>query len=181
MVGLGGREERRAFERLVAQASEGLRRTAFLMTWDAQEADDLVQVTWATVARQWPRVSRMDHPVAYARRVLTNAAIDGRRQRERRRLEVPLSGTDGREPADAAADRALRAVDDQHDLRLALSGLSTRQRTVLVLRYWEDLPEQEVAELLGCSVGTVKSTASRALAQLRENLATVTTKAITKE
>jgi RNA polymerase sigma factor (sigma-70 family) len=64
----------------------------------------------------------------------------------------------------------LAAVDERQDLRRALAGLTTRQRAVLVLRYWEDLPEYEVAELLGCSVGTVKSTASRALAHLRARL-----------
>jgi RNA polymerase sigma-70 factor (sigma-E family) len=170
MEWLGRREQRRRFERLVTEATAGLRRTAYLMTWDAQEADDLVQVTWTAVARQWPRVSRMDSPLAYARRVLTNVAIDGRVGRERRRQEVPLSAVDGREPPDAAADQALRTVDDQQELRRALSLLTTRQRAVLVLRYWDDLPEHDVAEILGCSVGTVKSTASRALAQLRSSL-----------
>ncbi|HEY7222243.1 MAG TPA: SigE family RNA polymerase sigma factor [Micromonosporaceae bacterium] len=165
---LRGREQRRDFERLVAEATEGLRRTAYLMTWDAGEADDLVQVTWTAVAWQWPRVNRMENPVAYARRVLTNAAIDGRRSRARRRTE--LGDTLGREAPDTASSRALAAVDERQDLRRALAGLTTRQRAVLVLRYWEDLPEYEVAELLGCSVGTVKSTASRALAHLRARL-----------
>jgi len=169
---LRGREQRRAFERLVAEATDGLRRTAYLMTWDRQEAEDLVQTTWTAVARRWPRVSRMPSPLAYARRVLVNAAIDGRPRLQRRRQELGHSEVEGREPPDTAAGRALTAVEDRHELRRALSRLSTRQRAILVLRYWVDLPELEVAELLGCSVGTVKSTASRALAQLRQSLTT---------
>ncbi|MBX6750293.1 MAG: SigE family RNA polymerase sigma factor [Micromonosporaceae bacterium] len=162
--------QRREFERLVAEATEGLRRTAYLMTWDAQEADDLVQVTWTTVARRWPRVSQMENPVAYARRVLTNAVIDGRTQRQRRRQELATADGDTRDVVDVASGLRMAAVDDQQDLRRALATLTVRQRTVLVLRYWEDLTEQEVADLLGCSVGTVKSTASRALAHLRAQL-----------
>jgi RNA polymerase sigma-70 factor (sigma-E family) len=165
------REQRRAFEEFVAAATPGLRRTAYLLSWDAQEADDLVQLAWTTVARHWPRVSRMASPLAYARRVLTNAAIDGQTVRTRRRQELVASVADGRELADHGADRDLHAVDDRADLRAALGRLTPRQRAVLVLRHWDDLPEQEVAELLGCSVGTVKSTASRALVQLRTTLA----------
>ncbi len=172
MEWLRGREQRHQFEQLVAEATERLRRTAYLMTWDAQEADDLVQVTWTAVARRWPRVSRMDSPIAYARRVLTNAAIDGQARRVRRRAELALSDVDAQDLPDTAASRALATVEDQQTLREALAELSIRQRAVLVLRYWDDLPEQEVAELLGCSVGTVKSTASRALAQLRGRLTT---------
>lgn len=162
--------QRREFERLVAEATEGLRRTAYLMTWDAQEADDLVQVTWTAVARRWPRVSRMDNPVAYARRILTNAVIDGRTQRQRRRQELATADVDTHEVIDVTSGLRVAAVDEQQDLRRALATLTVRQRTVLVLRYWEDLTEQEVADLLGCSVGTVKSTASRALAHLRSRL-----------
>src|SRR5688572_28348253 len=110
---LRSRDERARFERFVAEAPDGLRRMAYLMTWDAAEADDLVQVTWTTVARHWPRVGRMDRPLAYARRVLTNAAIDARTDREHRRGERPLSEVVGREPADAASDVALRALGDQ--------------------------------------------------------------------
>src|SRR5690554_5442034 len=102
--------QRREFERLVAEATEGLRRTAYLMTWDAQEADDLVQVTWTTVARHWPRVSRMDNPIAYARRVLTNAAIDGRMQRQRRRQELAAADLDTRDVPDVASGLRVAAV-----------------------------------------------------------------------
>lgn len=103
MEWLRSSQQRREFERLVAEATEGLRRTAYLMTWDAQEADDLVQVTWATVARRWPRVSQMENPVAYARRVLTNAAIDGRVHRQRRRQELAAADGDTRDVVDVAS------------------------------------------------------------------------------
>ncbi len=67
MEWLAGREQRRQFERFVAEATDGLRRTAYLMTWDAQEADDLVQVTWTTVARHWPRGLAYERATALAR------------------------------------------------------------------------------------------------------------------
>ena len=81
-----------------------------------------------------------------------------------------MADGDNQDVVDVASGVRLAAVDDRQDLRRALATLTVRQRTVLVLRYWEDLTEQEVADLLGCSVGTVKSTTSRALAQLRAQL-----------
>jgi RNA polymerase sigma factor (sigma-70 family) len=100
--------------------------------------------------------------------VLVNASID-RRRLLRRRAEHPLrdTGTDGAADVAGAGDPA-RLVSRRDLLIRSLAALPPRQRAVLVLRYWADLPEAEVATTLGCSVGTVKSQASRGLARLRE-------------
>jgi RNA polymerase sigma factor (sigma-70 family) len=105
----------------------------------------------------------MDHPAAYARRILVNLALRGSPKRSRRRTE--LSETRPVDPATPAAP-----LDRHDELHAALAALPPRQRAVLVLRYFLDLPEAEVATALQCSVGTVKSTASRALARLERTL-----------
>jgi RNA polymerase sigma-70 factor (sigma-E family) len=158
------------FERFVAEVTDAIVRTGYLMTWDLPETEDLVQETLLQVARRWKRVRSMDHPAAYARRILVNLVIDGHEQRTRRKDE--LDSDDGAVDGyvDDAAARALDGIDATAEFRWALSALSRQQRAVIVLRYWEDLPEAEVAELLACSVGTVKSTASRGAARLREVL-----------
>ena len=158
---------RREFEHFVAESSEPLLRTAYLIVWDLSEAEDLVQECLLTVARRWPRVRRMEHPRAYARRVLVNLALDGRRRHARRRQELEQSDVDLR----SEEDRAIAGVEARRDLVDALATLPPRQRAVLVLRYFEDLTEAQVATVLGCSVGTVKSTASRGLARLQASMA----------
>jgi RNA polymerase sigma-70 factor (sigma-E family) len=163
---------RREFERFVADSADRLLRTGYLLASDLTEAEDLVQETLLQVARRWNRIRSMDHPAAYARRVLVNLAIDGAARRARRHGELGLADaarlTDLR---DGRAERALDAIDTQADLLAALAELPARQRAVIVLRYWEDLPEADVAAILGCSTGTVKSTASRGLTRLRQVLA----------
>ena len=162
----------RDFERFVTDSTGRLLRSAYLMTSDLAEAEDLVQETLLRVARRWPKVRAMEHPAAYARRILVNLVIDGAGQRPRRAGELAPSASPGlADRADIRAERDLRDVDTQEELLQALGTLPARQRAVIVLRYWEDLPETEVAAILGCSVGTVKSTASRGLARLRAAVA----------
>jgi RNA polymerase sigma-70 factor (sigma-E family) len=151
------------FERFVAEGTDGLLRTAYLIVGDLHEAEDLVQETLFKVARRWPKVSRMDYPAAYARRILVNLALRGSPKRSRRRTE--LSET---RPGDAAAPAA--PLDRHDELHAALAVLPPRQRAVLVLRYFLDLPEAEIAAALQCSLGTVKSTTSRGLARLEQTL-----------
>ena len=157
-----------AFAEFVRGRSAHLFQLALLLT-DRNQADaqDLVQLA---LERAWVKrraISRSGGPEPYVRRVLVNASID-RRRRLRRRAERPLDDT-----ADSVADPADSAdpagLVSRRDLLIrSLAALPPRQRAVLVLRYWEDLPEAEVATTLGCSVGTVKSQASRGLARLRE-------------
>ena len=158
---------KRQFEGLVAEASDALFRTGYLMTGDVRDAEDLVQETFLRVARRWDQVRVMDHPAAYARRTLINLVLRGAGRRSRQKAELGSEGG-GIEAADEGAARALREVDDLAEFCWALGQLPARQRAVLVLRYWADLSVAEVADILGCSAGTVKSTASRAAARLAE-------------
>jgi RNA polymerase sigma-70 factor (sigma-E family) len=156
------------FDRFVADSVDGLLRAAYLIAWDFAEAEDLVQECLLRVARRWPRVRRMEYPTAYARKVLVNLALDGERRRTRARAELAPPGAPGPvEHEDEAAGRVLGWVETSTDLSRALGNLAPRQRAVLVFRYLYDLPEAQVADVMGCSVGTVKSTASRALQRLR--------------
>jgi RNA polymerase sigma-70 factor (sigma-E family) len=156
-------QARDRFEAFAANTMDTLFRTGCLLTGDAGDAEDLVQETFLRVAKRWNRVESMDHPVAYARRILVNLVLDGAERRTRQRAELEPTAA---EAADESARRALLQVDDLAEFRWAVAQLPPRQRAVLVLRYWEDLPVAEVADILGCSQGTVKSTASRAAARL---------------
>jgi len=160
-----GKEE---FEQFVAGCADDLLRTAYLVVWDLAGAEDLVQESLFRIARRWPRVRSMKHPAAYARRVLFNLALDDAKRRSRHQSE--LSRSEPQERSDEAAALALGMVEAKSELMGALAELAPRQRATLVLRFFEDLPETQVAEILGCSVGTVKSTTSRALERLRQKI-----------
>jgi RNA polymerase sigma-70 factor (sigma-E family) len=152
------------FDRFVAGSTDGLLRTAYLIVYDLGEAEDIVQETLFKVAKRWPKVRRMDHPLAYARRILVNLALDGSVRRSRARAELATE-SDG-----AVTHDPSEAFDTRNELVGALGTLPPRQRAVLVLRYFLDLPEAEVAAALQCSLGTVKSTAARGLARLEQTL-----------
>ncbi|MGX2997929.1 SigE family RNA polymerase sigma factor [Streptomyces sp. JNUCC 64] len=162
-------EQEKDFRAFVASRSSALLRTAVLLTGgDRHAAEDLLQSALLKVVGRWHRIT--DHE-AYVRRVLYRQQVD------RWRLKWPRRELTVAEPPDAAAQ-----TGDAHDtaelrivLLAALARLTPRQRTVLVLRYLEDLPEAEVADALGCSVGTVRSTAHRSLARLRTLAPEITT------
>jgi RNA polymerase sigma-70 factor (sigma-E family) len=159
------------FEQFVAVSSDSLLRTAYLVVRDLSVAEDLVQECLFRVARRWPRVRSMEHPTAYARRILVNLILDGAKGRSRHSSELdPRDRLSVEDRHDEAASRSLVAVDTASEVLHALGKLAPRQRAVLVLRYFEDLPEAQVAKAMGCSVGTVKSTTSRALERLRDVL-----------
>ena len=109
----------------------------------------------------------MERPIGYARRVLINLALDGSTRRSRRQLELT-----GEAPPELVDDGGPTAIDTYDRVLSALAALPPRQRSVLVLRYFLDLPEAEVAAALKCSVGTVKSPASRGLGRLEQTLRT---------
>ena len=146
------------FVEFVRARTTALRRTAFLLCGDWHHAEDLVQTALIKLFRAWPKVSHGGED-AYARQVLVRVAIDESRRfwrRERAAAELP----DNPAP-EGSADLSL-------DVRRALATLPVRQRAIVVLRYWEDLSVAEVARLLGCPQGTVKTQASRGLAKLRD-------------
>lgn len=153
-----------SFEEFVQGCSPRLFRTALLLAGqDRAAAEDLLQLALERAYRHWGRVCRTGEPERYVRRILANASND-RWRRAVRRPERPLRPDDVGPVAHDQAD----TIAERDFLIRALAGLPPRQRTVLVLRYYNDLSEVEIAGVLGCSVGTVKSHASRGLARLRE-------------
>ncbi len=152
-----------SFEEFVRTRSAHLYRLALLLTGHEADAQDLLQVVLERAYRHRAALLHDIDPEPYVRKAMVNAAID-RRRLLRRRSEHPLDDTDSRvEPRDPIGQVADR------DLVFGwLALLPPRQRATLVLRFWEDLPEAEVARILGCSLGTVKSQISRGLVRLRQ-------------
>ena len=148
---------RASFEEFVRVRSAALGRTAYLLTGNRHDAEDLLQSALARVALRWAAV---DDAEAYVRRVLYTQAVSRWRALRRRPAET-LGGPPAR-AASPGPDVELRVVLEQ-----ALRRLTPRQRAVLVLRYYEDRSEVDTAALLGCAVGTVKSQTRHALARLR--------------
>ncbi len=159
-----GESFEREFVDFVRSAKDPLYRMAYLLSGDPHRAEDLVQQTFERTWRSW-RSARRGDPLAWSRRILANLRIDNWR---RTRREV-LTGTD---PQVHAANSGERAVDGRDLVVRALLTLPIKQRRVVVLRHLLDLSEADVAAELGLPVGTVKSTASRALARLRETMDT---------
>jgi RNA polymerase sigma-70 factor (sigma-E family) len=157
------RKQERAFEEFVAESGDGLLRLATLLTSDENLGEDVYQETLHRLAARW---SRVENPRAFSRRVMQNIVIDHARSRRRRPPAVQL--LDAHDRGDPRAADTASAVELRPVLLLALRTLTPQQRAVVVLRYFDDRSEVEVAELLGVSTGTVKSTASRAMAHLRE-------------
>jgi RNA polymerase sigma factor (sigma-70 family) len=113
----------------------------------------------------------MEHPAAYARRILVNLVLDGAKRRARHQAELEQRAGPTFERGDEGVAQEMSSVEARFVLVRALGALAPRQRATLVLRYFDDLTEVATAEVMGCSVGTVKSTASRALDHLRAELA----------
>jgi RNA polymerase sigma-70 factor (sigma-E family) len=159
----GSRELDPAFEDFVRSRSASLLRTAFLLVGDRGHAEDLLQTTLLRVAWRWSAAS--EQPEAYARRVLVNLTRDrwrnlSRRVRERHQSEVPQ----------LASPDAIERATERWSLVQAMRSLPTRQREVIVFRFFADLTVTDTARVLGCTEGTVKSYTSRALSRLRELL-----------
>lgn len=153
------------FAGFMSRSTSALARTAWLLCGDTHQAEELVQQALMKTYLAWPK-ARKGEPLAYARRVLANLRIDGWR---RRRREVLMASDTLPERSDDTQDQAGRHAERDR-LARALLLLPTQQRRIVVLRHLEGLPEREVADTLKVSVGTVKSTASRGLARLREIL-----------
>lgn len=161
---IGPEDANASFEEFVDGSSARLFTMALLLTGGHRaEAEDLLQGVLERAYRRWGRICRHGDPEPYVRQMLVNASVDRWRLR-RRRPEEPLQFA-GHGPA--VSDQASEIADRDLLVR-ALAVLPPGQRAVLVLRYFSDLSEAQTAVTLGCSVGSVKSQASRALARLRE-------------
>jgi RNA polymerase sigma-70 factor (sigma-E family) len=141
-----------------------LRRVAYLLCGDWHTADDVLSATLVRLLLHWPKVSAADNVDAYVRRVLVRTMLNERRRPWRR--ERLLDTLPEPPPAAGGSD----AVDERMSLLALLDELPARRRAVVVLRYCCDLSVEETARELGCSTGTVKSQAARALDTLRERL-----------
>ena len=142
-----------------------LYRTAFAVAGDASSAEDALQTAYAKAYASWRRVSATDHPEAYVRRIVVNEII-GTRRRGWWQRERPHEAPEDHGPT-VANDSLESGVVDRDAMWTAVQALPVRQRAVIVLRYYEDLSEEQIAQVLGCSRGTVKSQASAALTNLR--------------
>lgn len=148
------------YDAFVEASWHRLLRTAYLLARDWGAAEDLVQTALLKAWQVWPRLG--DEREAYVRKIMVNLHVSWWRRRWRR-AEL----TSGSPPDQAQAADHMGQADDRELIWQALGRLPARQRAVIVLRFFEDLSEAQTAATLGCSVGTVKSQASRALAKLR--------------
>jgi RNA polymerase sigma-70 factor (sigma-E family) len=151
------------YDEFVAARLQPLLRYAVMLTGDRHLAEDLVQETMVRAQLKWRRVAAADVPELYVKRMLTNAYVDARRGSWLRRVVLRA---DQDERDGVMADPAEQTVSRDYLWRL-LVDLPPRQRAALVLRYYEGLADNDIAEVLGCAVGTVRASVSRALATLR--------------
>ncbi len=159
--------DRDGFDAFVTARASALLRTAYLLTRDRGLAEDLVQTSLAKAWFAWGRIE--GQPDAYVRKIMVNTYSSWWRRRwngEQATADLPETPA-GDAHHGAGTGRESRRVEERTDLWRALGRLPKRQRAVVVLRFYEDLSEAETAEIMQCSVGTVKSQASRALAKLR--------------
>lgn len=151
----GGRVHSPGFDEFVAARSRALLRTSYLLTHDHSLAEDLLQTALTKAWFAWRRID--GDPEPYVRRILVNTYATWWRRK-----------WNGERPTEQLPDHPMGVTEaEPTDLWTAMARLPRRQRAVVVLRYFEDLTETQTAELLGCSVGTVKSQTSKALAKLR--------------
>ncbi|GGQ27385.1 SigE family RNA polymerase sigma factor [Streptosporangium pseudovulgare] len=152
------------FTDFVAARADALYRYGYVLTGNAEDAADLTQEALMRLGDAWPRVRKRDDPEGYVRTIMARLHISVWRRLRRERLVAAV-------PERAYDDRA----GDDAGLWNELKGLPPRQRAVLVLRYYEDLSDKEIAEILGVSRGTVRSQAARALDKLRVRVAALET------
>lgn len=158
-----GRKYDGEFVEFATVAIRDLRRTAYLMGWDWQHAEDLAQEALLKLYDAWPRIRDHEGLMPYARRTLMHAFVDSKRRPWRREVLVDSPTP----PAVASGDGR---VDDRMLVRDALAALPPRRRACVVLRYYDELSVAETAHVLGCSEGAVKSQTARGLDDLRARL-----------
>jgi RNA polymerase sigma-70 factor (sigma-E family) len=149
------------FEEYASARGQDLVRLGFTVSGDYQRAEDLAQIALMQAFRTWRRVRRVDDPHNYVRRILINSYLSMTRRRSF--SEAPAAELDNNR---TVPDPATGIVNSD-DLWRALAALSARERVVLVLRYYQDMDDRTIADVLGIKPSTVRATASRALASLR--------------
>ncbi|MCK0112637.1 SigE family RNA polymerase sigma factor [Ornithinimicrobium sp. F0845] len=162
--------EPEGFREFVQRRSPALLRTAWMLTGDPAAAEDLLQTALARTWPHWDRV-RHGHPEAYVRTAMvrTNASWRARFWHRERATDLTSAGH-GISPRQYAVADHSGPVTDRVVLAEALAALPVRQRQAVVLRYFDDLAVREVAEIMNCSEGTVKSQTAKGLARLRETV-----------
>ena len=150
-----------SFREYIGVRLDPLRRTAYLICGDWHSADDVVSTAITKIYQDWHRISQMDNPDAYLRRVLVNTWLMERRRPWRRERSVPDLPAVAGQPGDD------RSVHERLSLLKHLTALPPRQRAAVVLRFYCDLSVEQTAQVLQCNPGTVKSQVARALVTLR--------------
>ncbi|HET6876928.1 MAG TPA: SigE family RNA polymerase sigma factor [Jatrophihabitans sp.] len=153
--------DRDEFSAFVRANSRALQRSAWLLTGDWSAAEDLVQSALVRTWARWQRLAAPEAALAYTRRVMFTVLLGWRGRRWIGEMAL------GWLPEVVERHDETELVDTRSDLLRAVGTLPPHQRAVVVLRYFDDLSEKDTAAALGCSVGTVKSQAARALASLR--------------
>ncbi len=154
------------FAEFVAGALPRLLRFGYVLTGDVASAEDLVQTALGRSLRAW-RLRRIDDPQAFVKRVMVNSYATWYRSHLRWEVVIP-------EPLNSLThENHAERIDERDVVWRALSKLPSRQRAVIVLRYYEDLSEHDIADVMGISVGTVKSQSARALRRLADVLAPI--------
>lgn len=162
------------FEEFAAAELPGLVRFAGVLTGDRQLAHDVLTDALITASGRWGRIGSMEHPLAYVRRMVTTTYLADRRRNTRRRTDL----TDVDRVLDRGSPDGTPAVDDRAEMAGLLRELSGQQRAAVVMRFYLDYPDAQIADELGCSAATVRSHISHAMAALR---AVVTTRPTTEE
>jgi len=149
------------FEDFVADRGPALLRFAYLLTGDGGLAEALVQEALIRSYRRWHGRLDAEHPEAYVRRIVVNEYVSWRRRRSSGELPGRIPDQPTSDPADGLAERDL--------VWRALATIPRRQRAIMVLRYYESLSDRDIAVVLGCAEGTVRSLAARAFTSLRRD------------
>lgn len=153
------------FEEFVTARLGALIRYATVVTWDPHLAEDITQDVLVRAQARWGRIGQLDAPEQYVKRMVLNEFLSWRRRKAAHLVFMPTL----EDVTPHESDRT-RAVDDRDLTRRLIAGLPPKQRAAISLRYYEDLTDEQIAELLGCRTGTVRSYLSRGLAALRAAL-----------
>jgi RNA polymerase sigma-70 factor (sigma-E family) len=152
------------FDEFVAESLDQLLRYATALTCDPHLAKDVVQEVLLRTQQRWPRIATTDRPIAYVQRMVVNEYLSWRRRRANR--DVMLAHAALAELGPVAADQTSR-YDERQEMLGRIVRLPCRQRAAIVLRYYENLSDREIADAIGCAEATVRGYISRALATLR--------------